>query len=488
MIDLHGYCLTRKGIGHAMHGRYRLRYLLQLSHVNRSLDNHHSTGFGPTVADHLELQHAPEGLLAAGTPIGTPAFQSARADACADHTCQLMEELQALPLATQNRWLLLHGSCQRQVAHLPRGYPWQHVGHAAQRAESKAVDGVFALMGLPRVDGPLTEQITLPHRHGGLGMSHTSPTDGVAAYLAGAATAHRAMRRGPEAFRPFHGPSGDVLRPQWEAVHDGARYLWRSRTMGTRYAHQISDAREASPDSLGTMAAAQSAISRRSAQFCGDALMDSYGPSTDGGKCGRARLLSCACRPASAWLVALPLSRALELKSGEVQTGLRHRLDLGLTMLPPNAPAVQCCCGAALRHTDFDHAMHCSALPPQLTLRHDILKGILRRAVHRVSTLEPALRRLPGLAAGAGTSADGSPIRVEARGDVLLAMPQGIAIADVSIIHPTSLNTLSLVAATAEANGLCQSGAQWLQLCTLLGGILWALGPAGNDALAFVRG
>jgi hypothetical protein len=44
------------------------------------------------VADHLELQHAPEGLLAAGTPIGTPAFQSARADACADYTCQLMED------------------------------------------------------------------------------------------------------------------------------------------------------------------------------------------------------------------------------------------------------------------------------------------------------------------------------------------------------------------------------------------------------------
>jgi hypothetical protein len=177
------------------------------------------------VADHLELQHAPEGLLAAGTPIGTPAFQSARADACADHTCQLMEELQALPLAAQDRWLLLHGSLQRRVAYLPRGCPWQHVGHAVQRAESKAVDGVFALLGLPRVDGPLTEQITLPHRHGGLGLSHTSPTDGVAAYLAAAATAQRAMHRGPEAFRPFHGPSGDVLHPQWEALHDGARDL-----------------------------------------------------------------------------------------------------------------------------------------------------------------------------------------------------------------------------------------------------------------------
>jgi hypothetical protein len=152
--------------------------------------------------------------------------------------------------------------------------------------------------------------------------------------------------------------------------------------------------------------------------------MDSYDPSTDKGKLARARLLGCACRRASAWLVTLPLSRALELKSGEVQTGLRRRLCL--TMLLFNAPAMQCCCGAALRHTDFDHAMRCSALAPQLTLRHDILKGILQRAVHRAGiafTLEPALCRLPGLAAGAGTSADGSPIQVEARGEIIFAMP-----------------------------------------------------------------
>jgi hypothetical protein len=259
------------------------------------------------------------------------------------------------------------------------------------------------------------------------------------------------------------------------------------------------DARETGPDSLGTIAAAQSAISRRSAQFRADALMDSYDPSTDGGKRARARLLSCACRPASAWLVTLPLLRALELKSGEVQTGLRHRL--GLTMLPPNAPAVQCCCGAALRHTDFDHAMRCSTLAPQLTLRHDILKGILRLSVHRAgiaSTLEPALRCLPSLAAGASTSADGSPIGVQARGDGLLAMPQGHRHRG-RFHHPSHLpqhpfprccysRGSGLTSGQAEANGLCQSGAQWLQLCTLLSGILWAPGPAGNDALAFVRG
>jgi hypothetical protein len=61
-------------------------------------------------ARHLKVRHAREGLLAAGTQVGTPTFQAARADFCADHACQLLDELQVLPLADQDRWLLLHGS------------------------------------------------------------------------------------------------------------------------------------------------------------------------------------------------------------------------------------------------------------------------------------------------------------------------------------------------------------------------------------------
>jgi hypothetical protein len=105
--------------------------------------------------------------------------------------------------------------------------------------------------------------------------------------------------------------------------------------------------------------------------------------------------------------------------------------------------------------TDTDHGMRCSALAAHFTLRHDILKGILRRAVHRAgiaSTLEPTLRQLPGLPAGAGTSAEGSAIRPEAREDILLALPQGISITDISVIHPLSLNIISRAATTAGAS------------------------------------
>jgi hypothetical protein len=72
--------------------------------------------------------------------------------------------------------------------------------------------------------------------------------------------------------------------------------------------------------------------------------------------------------------------------------------------------------------------MRCPSLAAQTTLRHDILKGILRRVVHRAgiaSALEPPLRRLPGLADSAGIAADGSPLRPGARSDILIALPRG---------------------------------------------------------------
>jgi hypothetical protein len=147
-------------------------------------------------------------------------------------------------------------------------------------------------------------------------------------------------------------------------------------------------------------------------------------------------------------------------------------------------------------------------------LRHDTLKGILRGVVHRAgisSTQEP------GLAGGAGTSATGASTRVKARRDILLALPGGITIADISVTHPAStskyqlytellrlnrsledqlqpsqyfliimvmdithplaINTLAAASTTAGAAAarrdqqkryVLTSGAEWLSLCALL--------------------
>jgi hypothetical protein len=186
------------------------------------------------------VRHAPEGLLAAGTP--------ANAESCATRACHLMDKLLALPPGDQYRWLVLHGSLQKRVAHLPRGCTWEHVRPGVVRAESKAVDCAFAIMGQARTNGPPTEQLTLLMRHGGLGLAHTGPEEGDAAYLSAVATTQLAMRRGPAEFRPFDGPSGAQLCLQWEGLHDTAETLWRPED------------RELSQDSMGTIAEAQRAI------------------------------------------------------------------------------------------------------------------------------------------------------------------------------------------------------------------------------------
>jgi hypothetical protein len=82
------------------------------------------------------------------------------------------------------------------------------------------------------------------------------------------------------------------------------------------------------------------------------------------------------------------------------------------------------------------------------------MKGILHCSVHRpgiASALEPALSRLPGLAEGAGTSADGLTTHIQARGNFLLIPLQGISITDMSVIQPLSPNALPRAASTAGA-------------------------------------
>jgi hypothetical protein len=59
------------------------------------------------------------------------------------------------------------------------------------------------------------------------------------------------MHGGPEAFRPFDGPSDEVLRPQWEALHSEAGVLWKPNLM------------EVNPERLAHIAGAQGVFARQ---------------------------------------------------------------------------------------------------------------------------------------------------------------------------------------------------------------------------------
>jgi hypothetical protein len=117
-----------------------------------------------------------------------------------------MDTLDALPLPAQNRWLLLHGSVQLRVAHLPRVGEWAAVGMAVMVAEDWAIQSTGAILGRETGAHGVNAQLTLPRRHGGFGLRHTNHLEGRAAYLSAAATAQRVMAAGPAPFWLFEGP------------------------------------------------------------------------------------------------------------------------------------------------------------------------------------------------------------------------------------------------------------------------------------------
>jgi hypothetical protein len=121
---------------------------------------------------------------------------------------------------------------------------------------------------------------------------------------------------------------------------------------------------------------------------------------------------------------------------------MQHRL--GMSPLPHNTVGIRCTCAAVPSADNSDHAMTCTCVKGKATMRHDILKGILRRAIHRAgveSTLEPTLHRLPGLEAGAyGVSRGTEAAGLEARGDILPALESGMSVVDVSITHPSGVS------------------------------------------------
>jgi hypothetical protein len=192
---------------------------------------------------------------------------------------------------------------------------------------------------------------------------------------------------------------------------------------------------------MPTIARAQGTFGRRMAQYRFDKLLESVDAATVAGQKTLAGLRSCACLASAAWLTALPIAPALELKDAEFRAAMQHRL--GMSPLPHNTVGIRCTRAAVPSADDSDNAMTCSSVQGKATMRHDILKGILRRAIHRAgvaSTLEPTLHRLPGLEAGAyGASRGTEEEGLEARGDILLALECGVSVVDVSITHPSGV-------------------------------------------------
>jgi hypothetical protein len=269
-----------------------------------------------------------------------------------------------------------------------------------------------------------------------MGLRKTSASEAQAAFLSAAAMAETALREGPDQYKPFAGPNAPALTQTWQAIHaDGAASnLWGE------------DALNIDEDCIDkVLPAVQRTYSRFVAERRGQQLMASFNTGNMHDLQQLARLRSCANRAASAWIETLPTTAALQLTDWDFACSMRHRL--GLSLMPANAPGVQCFCGRHLAQGNTDHAMTCQTLSGGMTTRHDIIKNIWRRIANRAgiaTSAEPVLRPLRGVQAAALAN------RPESRGDILLVLPDALTIADISVVHPAAS---TYVAGAAQTDG-----------------------------------
>jgi hypothetical protein len=201
--------------------------------------------------------------------------------------------------------------------------------------------------------------MSLPRRHGGLGLRRTSALEGHAAFVSAAAQTECAMASGPAEFRTFERTWGGRLRLMWEGLHDAGDGLWPPGE------------RAVDDNSLHTTVGAQRVYSRHQAAQRYAALLASCDAATVSGKRMLARLLMPSIR--LAWLTALPMARALELKDEEFRATMQHRL--GISPLPANAVGLRCCCTTVTTAEDGGHAIVCTAVQGKAIMRMTFYSG-----------------------------------------------------------------------------------------------------------------
>ena len=467
------------------------------------------------VAAALGMHHCADGLVATGTPIGTPDFVAAHAMQRAEAACAMVDTLEALPLQGQHRLILATRSLQKKLTHLARCVPWQQIEAAITQLERRTEDVLLGLAGTERdsVPAECLVQMGLPLRHGGLGLEQFDAHKADAALVAGAAVAQAALTAAPELMQPFswHGPRGAEL--------------------ARRVAHVIVAGGGGIDEGLAAMDEAvirhqlprlQQAYGRVDADRTAAALLGHFDPGTAQGATALARLRSCAGAGPSAWLEAMPTGRWSVFSNIDLRFGLRFRL--GLDTMPAGAIGTQCACGRHLQPDDADHAMTCSATGGAGTMRHDHVNNVWCHLAYLAgvsSSREPTLRTLqrraqadgravrragqendgavanqaagpsnavPAATPAAGPSADGhedgahqppaddaAADTVEdapgaraggpanaglrkgdgARGDAIMTLPEGTIVADVSVIHPAAQTYIGVAArATGAAAAL----------------------------------
>ena len=413
-----------------------------------------------SAAEALQFTHSADGVVVVGTPIGSDEFVRAHASSKADKAIELTGIMLDLPLAAQDKMLLLRMSLSRRLAHLTRTVSFDTVGGAIEKLDAAVEIAACDIGGIDHEDLGIiaTWQLHAPLRHGGIGLHTTDALEASAAFLAGAAIAQNTLKAAPEVLQPFKGQRGERLREQWGQLVDASPGKW------------CEGYRDVTQTCLEmVMPQAQRSVTREQAELAqaevfallgeGDSLQHQQAV---------ARLRSVACRASGAWLDALPVAPTLRLSDSHFRSAMQLRL--GLLQMLAAAVGLSCGCKRVLQATDAEHALLCDLLSGAGTLRHDILVGFWCRAAYRAgiaSSKEPVYRELQRQAAAAGRGARRGHTGGQ-RGDALLVMPEGVLVTDVAVVHPTA-ETYLQGAVRADGSAAAARGASKVAAFEALG-------------------
>ena len=398
------------------------------------------------VAERLQFQHAEQGMICFGTPIGTDQFVLDSIKQRADGVVAEIERLMALPapVTLQMKWRLLQASLSVRMEHLKRTVPFELLRVSLQSVERELQDAAARVFQLPADPAgnaacapDVLEQLTLPLRHAGFGLRVTTADDADAALLSGVAAAEATMAAGHPSFRPL--ADGSAVRAsllqRWHRLYDayGERCGW------------LEDGRDLPADFVRDwLPLAGHAVSRAVTDARGAALLAGCDLEDAAGEAKAARLRSSIGSAAGAWLTAMPVVPATRLSDRDFRMRGRHQLGLGLATAALQPP---CTCVQGIASAP-DHAMVCDHAKGDARLRHDYITDVwcsyARKAMFAVSR-EPRYDALIG-----GHHLEALVAAGQRRGDFTALVDGCIMVGDVVIGHP---GAATYKRAAARSNG-----------------------------------
>lgn len=377
-------------------------------------------------AQELGIQHERRGVKAVGTPVGTPEFVAEALSQRANEVIDLIQVLQDLPMPLQCKFLLLRVSLHARMPHLMRTVPsdvlaphMRKVDAAVYRAAAHMFDMPKAVAewaaappgelapALRRVES-LGVRMSLPLRHGGLGLTTFSSDVADAALLSAAGLAQSNLEGRPECILPLSGARRAVLLPLWHRVFD----KWGGKKpLELQAAARELPAQFVSHDLQG----AQAKVGHAVADAAWDHALKPSRMNTLPQRQAAARLRSASGGAAGAWLTAIPGGPGDLTTMGDdaFTLALWHRVGFRVPHNDPLLSNLDDADAASLA----DKAMSSKKVAKQTQLRHnDYAEGVrlVAKFASCDSAMEPEYKRIAG---GSGV------VENKRRGDVVVCMP-----------------------------------------------------------------